>query len=32
MGNNVMNNLCGCRENEESEKQKLEKVSISNYN
>lgn len=31
MGNNVINdfnNLCGCKENEELEKSKLEKVSI----
>ena len=28
MGNNVMENFCGCKENEESEKQKLEKVNI----
>ena len=31
MGNNVFydfNNFCGCKENEESEKSKLEKVSI----
>jgi hypothetical protein len=31
MGNNVLydfNNFCGCKENGESEKSKLEKVSI----
>ena len=31
MGNNIMNNFnnfCGCKDNEESEKSKLEKVNI----
>jgi len=33
MGNNVINNFnnfCGCRENDEIENQKLEKVSLFN--